>query len=426
MVGTTTTAGTESGGSVSSLLSVDVAEVNYPQMTISEITSGVTTGGSGIFDQMMDTLKKHLDDQWDSGRITGHEYATVFTDLYQNTLQSAIAYANSRARLPYEIQALEYDNTYKMAQIEIARAELAKQPFQIDLIKAQTDQVIAETTLTGVRTQAETANLAKIPLEEEILRKEALKADASISLTTKQVEQLTAEITKIPLEVEILGKQRDNAQAQLEQTEAQTDRITQETLLKLPIEVENLTKQGLQLAAETTLTANQAALSALQATKVPVEIEVMQADIVYKAKQNLILEREYEIKLVELNIQEKNLELADAELELRREELNVKLAQIEAQEAQSALYRQKVVTERAQTDNTAVGTGSVIDLSNQVLAAQVKGYTFDAQNRLAKLMVDTFSVTYQQGDRTVNTDNKLTDAHIGSVFTKMFADLDIT
>lgn len=422
-VNTTGTEGT-TGESASSLQSISVLETIIPSMNIGELTE-VNFEGNGVLDNLLRNARLHLDREWDSSRITGHEYAQVYTELYQSTLQAAIEYSSRRTRLGYEIKNLDNDAKYKEAQIQIALAQLEKIPHEIALVQAQVAQITTDTSLTGVRIQGETAQLAKIPVEVEVLRKESLKADAQVSLANKQVEQLTAEITKIPLEVEILGKQRDAATANIEQTEAETERLIQETTLKLPIEVANLTKQGLHIEAETAVTTNQIEISRLQATKIPAEIELIQAEIISKSKQNLLLEREFDIKLGELALQEKNLALATAELDLRKEELKVKLAQIEAQEAQAELYRQKVVTEKAQTDNTVVNPGSVIDLSNQVLGAQVKGYAYDAQNRLAKLMVDVFSITYQQGDRDVNTTNKLTDIEVGKVFGKMFTELGI-
>lgn len=335
--------------------------------------------------------------------------------LTQQVAESTYRVANV---LPKELEMV----TAQVSQLE---ANLTKVPHEINILKSQDAQIIAETTLTGTRNQLETANLAKVPVEVELLRKESLRADAQITLVNKQVEQLTAEMTKIPVEVEVLTKQSEAAAANIAYTEAQTEHLVQETLNKLPIEIANLGKQGLQLDAETTLTTHQSALTELQATKIPTEIELLQAEIASRAKQNLILEREYELKVGELELQAKNLQLAAAELDLRREELKVKAAQIKAQEAQANLYEQKVVTERAQVDNTVVNPDSVIDLSNQVLKAQVKGYAYDAQNRLAKLMVDVFSVTYQGGEREVNTTNKLTDTEMGRVMTKMFTELGV-
>lgn len=412
----------ESSGSLSA---ISVQEVIIPQMDIGELTQ-VKEDGTGVLDVLIRNLKLNLDHEWEQERITGPEYARAFIELYQSTLQIGLGYVTARSRLGYEITNLQNDAKYKEAQIEIAKAQLEKIPHEINILKSQDAQIIAETLLTGTRNQLETANLAKVPVEVELLRKESLKADAQITLVTKQVEQITAEITKIPVELEILNKQSEAATAGIAQTEAQTERLVQETLNKLPVEIANLNKQGLQLVAETTLTTHQSALAEIQATKIPTEIELLQAEIASKAKQNLILEREYELKVGELDLQAKNLQLAAAELDLRREELKVKASQVKAQDAQADLYQQKVITEKAQVDSSVVNANSVIDLSNQVLKAQVKGYAYDAQNRLAKLMVDVFSVTYQNGDRDVNSTNKLTDVEMGKVMNKMFSELGVS
>ena len=412
----------ESSGSLSA---ISVQEVIIPQMDIGELTQ-VKEDGTGVLDVLIRNLKLNLDREWEQERITGPEYARAFIELYQSTLQIGLGYVTARSRLGYEITNLQNEAKYKEAQIEIAKAQLEKIPHEINILKSQDAQLIAETTLTSTRNQLETANLAKVPVEVELLRKESLRADAQISLVNKQVEQITTELTKIPVELEILTKQRDATSASIDQTEAQTERIVRETTLKMPIEIANLEKQGLALTVETTLTTNQAELARLQATKIPAEVELIQAEIASKAKQNLILEREYELKVGELDLQGKNLLLAGAELDLRREELKVKASQVKAQDAQADLYQQKVITEKAQVDSSVVNADSVIDLSNQVLKAQVKGYAYDAQNRLAKLMVDVFSVTYQNGDRDVNSTNKLTDVEVGKVMNKMFSELGVT
>lgn len=406
-------------GSLGSLQSITVKQTEITPFNIQELTEGDLEQGKGVFDVLTRTLRLHLDREWSASRITGTEYATVYTELMLGTLAQSVDYVSRRAILGYQIQGMENDNAYKMAQVEIAREELRKIPFQIE-------QIQAETALIGVNTEGATANLAKVPVEVELLRKESLKSDAEIALTEKNVERLTGEVSKIPHEVAILGKQASQIEAQTALTEAQRTRAVTETEQLLPLEIANVSKQGLILDEQVTLTGHQSELARLQATVIPVDISYKQAQIAHMSRQNLLLERELDIKVGELRLQEKQIELAEVQLEVQREELEVKKAQVTAQEAQSELYRQKVVTEKAQVDPSVVLPNSVIDLNNKVLDGQVMAYRFDAQNRTAKLLLDTFVTTYSQGDRSVNTSNKLTDVDIGKVMSTMYTTIGVT
>lgn len=403
---------------------VVIREVQIGSINIAELTT-VDLEGLGVFDQLMRTLRLHLDSQWDQERITGHEYASVYTQLYQATLNQAVEYLGWRTRLPYDIQNMENDANYKLAQIRIAEENLAKIPFEIEVLKEQAKSMVAGTTLVEVETTSARENLAKIPLELALLTGQGTKLGVETTLVGKQVEIAARNVDKLISETTLTERQIDVTLANAEQLAAQTDRLVKETALKLPIEVSNLTKQGEALSASTLLTTSQTVLSDLQADKVPHEIGYIQAQIANMSKQNLILEREFEIKLGQLALQAKQIELATIELDVQREEIQVKLAAIEAQKAQAALYAAKVVTEKAQTDATVIGPESVIDLNNQVLKAQTRGYQLDAENRFAKLMLDTFVTTYDNGDRTVNTINRLTDTDVGKVMTKMFNTLSI-
>lgn len=519
-------------GSESSLSSIKAIPVTSDPIDIGIITDG-SIGGVGIFDVLMRAVDAHIESQWDNDRINGQEYATVYSEAIVATLDRAVNLAVQQLRLGFEIENLRKEGAYKDAQIELAKQQLEKQPYEIKLLEAQTEQVkaqttnvgattdritketeqklpaevkmltaqvtgieaeneltgtkvliskeelkqypvqleilgkqkdqltaqieginlgndkatyelanklpletelltlqgeglAAETTLTNVKIQATTEELAKIPLEVELLTKQSLQLDQATSLVSKQVEQLSAEITKIPHEITILEKQASQLTTQIANTQATTDRMILETEQKLPIEVANLAKQGLSIDAQTKLTENQVEISKLQATVIPVEIEYKQAQIANMGKQNLILEREFEIKLGELALQEKQLELAVISLDLQREELKVKQAQVEGQKAQSELYNQKVITEKAQTDATVIGKGSVIDLNNQVLDGQVGAYEFDKINRASKLVLDVFATTYAEGDRTVNNTNLLRDDELGKLMKVMYTNVGVS
>lgn len=462
---------------MASSTSVTVKEIEIKPFDISELTD-TTVDGSGVLDKLLTTLRNNLNEEFDSGRISGSEFAQVFTELYQSTLTGAISFCMSRHKLAYELSNLENEGlltaarireleenlkkiplemaytTAQTAQVEYTTAavlpadvanrtaqtlltttqkdslieEMTKIPVEIEVMQAQKKQIGTETLLVEENIKRVTAELAKTPVEVELLRKQALQIDAETLFTGKRGEQIVAEMEKIPQEILLLQQQIAQSRSTVLQTEANTDRIVKETLTKLPVEIENLAKQGIHMDAETALTKNQSALSAAQATKIPVDIEHTQAQIAHMAKQNLILEKDLDLKHGQLSIQVQELELAKQQLEIAKQDLALKREQIEVSRAttasnlaQAKLYTQKVVTEEAQTKGSVVEEGSVISLNNKVLQAQAEGYKRDAEQKAAKLFLDTWIASYSDGDREASASNGLYDPNIGKVINKLLS-----
>ena len=70
---------------------------------VSHLTSAATVGGlgvdkkgvvtgSGVFDNLMEAVNVHLDAQYNSGRLTGNDYATVYLGALQSTIQQSITF----------------------------------------------------------------------------------------------------------------------------------------------------------------------------------------------------------------------------------------------------------------------------------------------------------------------------------------------
>jgi len=88
--------------------------------------------------------------------------------------------------------------------------------------------------------------------------------------------------------------------------------------------------------------------------------------------------------------------------------------------AETALLAQKKVTEQAQTSGTGVGPDSVIGKQIQLYDAQRKGYLRDAEQKAAKLLVDTWNVRKTMDSGGVDTvDNNLGDSKIADVVKTM-------
>ena len=105
---------------------------------VSHLTSAATVGGlgvdkkgvvtgSGVFDNLMEAVNVHLDAQYNSGRLTGAEYATVYLGALQGTIQQSIAFvlgeqqADKQADLIDKQIATEIKKTSDVASTTLVR-----------------------------------------------------------------------------------------------------------------------------------------------------------------------------------------------------------------------------------------------------------------------------------------------------------------
>jgi len=93
-------------------------------LTIANLTAGVSTDsnnvvtGTGIFDDMMETVNAHMAAQFNLGRITGSDYATVYLTVMQATIQQAVAYTLGQAKTNSETSLLLQKEVTEFAQTE--------------------------------------------------------------------------------------------------------------------------------------------------------------------------------------------------------------------------------------------------------------------------------------------------------------------
>jgi hypothetical protein len=97
--------------------------------------------------------------------------------------------------------------------------------------------------------------------------------------------------------------------------------------------------------------------------------------------------------------------------------------------SEKALLDQKTLTEEAQIEDIVEGSAvaGTVGKKNELFAAQTAGFTRDAEQKMAKIMVDTWNVAKTADPTGIsgNTDNNLTDADIGAVIAKAKAGIGI-
>lgn len=229
-----------------------------------------------------------------------------------------------------------------------------------------------------------------------------------INNALNQVSNYALEKSKLPLELQLL-------EAQIHKTATDTIVATKQGgLIDAQIHKEMAQTEMLHLEMEYKFPKELALIDA--------QIANMKAEIALKEKELALRDKQLDISIIELRIKEQQLRLAEYEVQVKAP------AEVRSINAQADLYNQKVVTEKAQTDASVIGKGSVIDHNNKVLAQQAISYDNDSKLKATSMLVDTWKVRRNDDpdEAPVNDINKLADPNIGTAVVKVLQSVGIT
>lgn len=103
-----------------------------------------------------------------------------------------------------------------------------------------------------------------------------------------------------------------------------------------------------------------------------------------------------------------------------RAEYDLIITNVTKSSSEIALLDQKVTTEKAQTQSLGVDDDSVIGKQKTLYQAQTEGFKRDAEQKAAKLLIDTWNVRRTTDEGTVADGvNKLNDTTVGRTVTKL-------
>lgn len=175
-------------------------------------------------------------------------------------------------------------------------------------------------------------------------------------------------------------------------------------------------KLGLDLKlqeAQISLTTAQEEQIRAEMQKIPYEIQALQKQLELADKQ--------------IAQADKQLELTEAQIQVQLKQLDLMAEQLEQAKAQTAYYEQRTITEKAQTTAGVAATGSVIGTQVALMNKQADGYDRNAEQQAAQILANTWNVRRQTDeDTSANTTNKLDDASVGAVISKLAAGINVT
>ena len=195
-----------------------------------------TDGNTGLLDQILLTLKVHLQEEFDQQRIKGADYAKVYLGLLEAAMGNTTQYLLGNA-------LLEEQRAKLLAEVAIAEAQVIN-------ITKQNEKIDAEIVLMGLEVDKLNFQINYLfPAELLKIQNEADKIANEAALIVIQGTLVTAEIAKINAEISLLAVQETNLGKQGEKIDAEIAKITADIAF-LAVQEANLVKEGEKIDAE--------------------------------------------------------------------------------------------------------------------------------------------------------------------------------
>lgn len=167
----------------------------------------------------------------------------------------------------------------------------------------------------------------------------------------------------------------------------------------------------------------------LQKDKSSLEAQLLEQQIL--VAQQMVLKSQQEVLQIEAQIALLTQQTANAVIEgtvltatkcKLDAEFDVLMLTKDKTTQETALLMQKVATEKAQTLALGVDADSVVGRQKALYVAQTNGFTRDAEQKVAKVMVDSWNVRRTTDEATVaDGTNNLNDAAVGRAVTKLLS-----
>ena len=193
-------------------------------ITITHLTAGVITG-DGVFDKLMASVSSQLQEEYRTGRITGTEYASLYTATLQSSLDRALTFLLERDKnllereiLEKQRDTLEIGKTTAEHQRDLAAAQILNMQASTAQIQAQTTLVISQELGADADTALTTQRTLNSVIEGEIAELEKVKSVAQTAQLQSQTALITSQKLGTDAEALLTAQKKLNA-------------ITEETVL---------------------------------------------------------------------------------------------------------------------------------------------------------------------------------------------------
>lgn len=170
----------------------------------------------------------------------------------------------------------------------------------------------------------------------------------------------------------------------------------------------------------------QISLATAQEDQIRAEMQKVPLEMAQITAQTNLIIKQTELADKQIAQADKQLELTQAQIQVQLKQLDLMAEQLEQAKAQTTYYEQRTITEKAQTQAGVAATGSVIGTQVALMNKQADGYDRNAEQQAAQILANTWNVRRQTDEDTqANTTNKLDDASVGAVISKLAAGINV-
>lgn len=242
-------------------------------INIDDITN---TGGTGVFDKLMDSINGQIETQYLNNRITGTDYATVYLGSLQSALSQSIQFRLQEQLTEAQVDGVIADNLLKAKQLEIAEQERLAKAFEVaTLLPLQRDKLTKDIDVT----------------ERGMSEQEATGVKQRILLDTEEEAKQYEVDNILPVQLEKVQEEVDFLQTQDE--EAKLDGIKKRILMDE--EKETADKQQLLADAQLKTAYVDRVLKDKQAAKLGLDNTMKTAEAARQADPSYIYTPTYEV-----------------------------------------------------------------------------------------------------------------------------------
>lgn len=219
---------------------------------------------------------------------------------------------------------------------------------------------------------------------------------------------------RVSLEADLLAQQILLAKVAVLKAEAELA-IIEASLPKVAAEIAQINAQTLLIEAQTELAEQQKAMSIQQTANLTLEaVNIPKQGLILDAQKNKLIQDTANAVL-------EGTVLVAQECKLRAE-FDLVMSNVTKSGSEITLLNQKVSTEKAQVQSLGVDDNSVIGRQKALYVAQTEGFNRDAEQKTAKIMVDTWNARRMTDEATVADGiNMLNDPTVGRAVNKMLA-----
>jgi uncharacterized protein (DUF3084 family) len=198
----------------------------FDQVTTNDIN------GTGAFDTLMQSMSKHIQQEYDANRIRGTDYSTVYLGGLQSAMQQSIQFVlqkNQADLVEKQGQLVDKQIIKTDQEILLMQTQVQKMEFERDLTEQQiqnliTEKLKSESETAGIEQNTAnaiiqgtilTAQECKIRAEFDLLVEQKLKTGSEISLLNQKKVTETAQVVGVGIDAtSVIGKQNALYQAQ--------------------------------------------------------------------------------------------------------------------------------------------------------------------------------------------------------------------